>query len=220
MVRLSDNMANWSTLSVPRGAYISPSFFISNSLDKYIANIKEKLINIHNQRVEYYFRVSYNQNDWTDWKRMYTTSYDLLDEYTLAGLYIQFQITMVADSEAVKPYLQSFEMDLKPYSYVENVGDLPVKPKIWIRKKNGKGDIAIINFTTGQRVEFKELNNNEEVYIDCENEEIVSSNQVNGVYRYDSHNDEYLELIRGNNYITSEGDFDLDIRHKAILLQE
>lgn len=213
-------MANWSRLSVPRGIYISPPFFISNDLDKYIANIKETLINIHNQTVEYYFRVSYNQNDWTDWKRMYITSYDLLDEYILTGLYIQFQVVMISENESVKPYLQAFEMELKPYGFLENTGDFPIKPKLWIRKKNGKGDIAIINFTTGQRVEFKDLNNNEEIYIDCENEEIVSSNQVNGVYRYDSHNDEYLELARGSNYITSDGDFDLDIRHKAILLQE
>lgn len=213
-------MATWSTLSVPRGVYISPSFYISNNLDKYIANIRETLINVHNQTVEYYFRVSYNQVDWTDWKRMFTTSHDLLDEYTLSGLYIQFKVTMIAESEAVKPYLQKFEMDLKPYGYVENTGDLPIKPKVWIRKKNGKGKVVLINFTTGQRMEFKELNNNEEVYIDCENEEIVSSNQVAGVYRYDSHNDEYLELIRGSNYLTSEGDFDLDIRYKAKLLQE
>ncbi|MEQ6356555.1 hypothetical protein ABNX05_18185 [Lysinibacillus sp. M3] len=213
-------MVNWSRLGVPRGVYISPAFFVSNTLDKYIANIKETLINVHNQTVEYYYRVSYNQVEWTDWERLFTTSYDFLDNYTLAGLYIQLQIVMVADNEAVKPYLQKLEIDLKPYGFVENTGDLPIKPKIWIRKKNGKGNIAIINFTTGQRVEFKDLNNSEEIYVDCENEEIVSSNQVNGVYRYDSHNDEYLELVRGSNYITSEGDFDLDIRHKAILLQE
>lgn len=127
---------------------------------------------------------------------------------------------MIADSDAVKPYFQSLTMDLRPFSYIENTGDLPIQPKLWIRKTNGKGDIALINFTTGQRVEFKDLHNHEEVFIDCENEEIISSNQVIGIYRYDSHNDEYLELIRGSNYMTSEGDFDLDVRYKATLLQE
>lgn len=213
-------MATWSELFIPRGAYTSPSFSISNSLDKFMANIQETLINIHNQTVEYYFRVSYDETYWTDWERIYTTSYDFLDDYSLTGLYIQFQIVMVSENLLLRPYLQAFEMDLKPYGFVENTGDLPINPKIWIRKKNGAGDITIINFTTGQRVEFKDLNNNEEVYVDCENEEIVSSNQVYGVYRYDSHNDEFLKLAVGDNYLASEGDFDLDIRYKNILLQD
>ena len=213
-------MVKWSKLNAPRGSYISPSFCISNVLDKYIAEIEETVVNPHNQEIEYFFRISYNQIHWTDWKKVHLTSYDFLNEYDLLGMYIQFRVIMIADNELVKPYLRSLDISFKPYGYVENTGDLPVKPKIWIRKKNGKGDIAIINFTTGQRVEFKDLNNNEEVYVDCENEEIVSSNQYIGVYRYDSHNDEYLELVRGSNYLTFEGDFDLDIRHKAILLQE
>lgn len=213
-------MANWSTLGVPRGSYTSPPFFISNDLDRYVATISETLINTHNQEVSYSFRVSYNLLNWTDWKEFYTTSYDLLDEYGLKGLYIQIKISMVSDNEQKKPYLQSFNMELRPYANIDNTGDLAIKPKIWIRKKNGKGDISIINFTTGQVLELKDLNNNEEIYIDCDNEEIVSSNQHLGIYRYDSHNDEYLELIRGVNYITSIGDFDLDIRHKGILLQD
>ena len=213
-------MATWSRLSVPRGVYVSPSFYISNSLDKYIADIKETIVNPHNQVIQYFFRVSYDQHTWTDWKRLYTTSYDFLDDYSLTGLYVQFQVVIIADNHSVKPYLQSLDIALKPFYYVENVGDLPIKPKVWIRKRNGRGDITLINFTTGQRVEFKDINNGEEIYIDCENEEIVSSNQTLGVYRYDSHNDEYLELVRGDNYITSDGDFDLDIRYKGILLQE
>ena len=213
-------MVKWSKLNAPSGAYISPSFYISNALDKYVADIKETVVNPHNQKIEYFFRISYNQIHWTDWKKVHPTSYDFLDEHSLLGMYIQFRVIMIADSEPLKPYLRSLEVTFKPYGYVENVGDLPIKPKIWIRKKNGRGSIALINFTTGQRVEFKDLNNNEEIYVDCENEEIVSSNQHIGVYRYDSHNDEYLELVRGNNYLTFEGDFDFDIRHKAILLQE
>lgn len=213
-------MATWSTLAKPRGSYYTQSFLITNTLDRYLATIKETLINPFQQQVEYYFRVSYNQIDWTSWKRMYETSYDLLDDYALSGLYIQFKITMVAENDAKKPYLQELSLELRPFGYIENTGDLPVKPKIWIKKKNGSGTISLINHTTGQELVLENLNNNEEVYIDCENEEIVSSNQVNGVYRYDSHNDEFLEFIRGDNYISGIGDFDLDIRFKAVLLQE
>ncbi len=213
-------MATWSTMSAPRSVYISPSFYVSNKLERYVADIKETVINVHNQKIEYFFRTSYNQVDWSAWEKFYVTSSDFLNESTLSGLYVQFQISLSTTHLSLKPYLQSLEIDLKPYSFVENSGDLPIKPKLWIRKKNGKGNIALINHTTGQRVEFKNLNNNEEVYVDNENEEIVSSNQTFGVYRYDDHNDEYLELAIGDNYLTSEGDFDFDIRYKAILLQE
>lgn len=213
-------MTIWSSLDAPRGVYTSPSFYVSNNMEKYIADISETLDNSHGQTVEYYYRISYNQFDWKEWKRLHITSQDLFDEYVLAGLYVQFKIVMVASNALTKPYLKSLRMALKPFGYVENIGDLPIEPKIWIRKKNGKGKVALINFTTGQRMEFKELNNGEELYIDCENEEIVSSNQNIGVYRYDGHNDEYLTLARGHNHITSDGDFDFDIRYKAKLLQE
>ena len=213
-------MATWSTMSAPRAVYISPAFFVSNNLDRYVADIKETVVNAHNQKIEYFFRTSYNQLDWGAWKKFYVTSQDFLDESTLSGLYVQIQVVISTTHLNQKPYLQSLNIELKPYSHIENAGDMPIKPKLWIRKKNGKGNIALINHTTGQRVEFKNLNNSEEIYVDNENEEIVSSNQYLGVYRYDDHNDEYLELNRGSNYLTSEGDFDFDIRYKAILLQD
>ena len=213
-------MPTWSKLSAPRAIYISPSFYVSNDLDRYVADIKETTINIHGQKIEYFYRTSYNQLDWSKWEKFYTISHDFLNENTLSGLYVQFQVAITTSHLNLKPYLQSLSVDLKPYSYVGNTGDKEILPKIWIKKKNGKGDIVIINFTTGQRVEFKDIDNNEEIYVDCENEEIVSSNQHLGIYRYDNHNDEYLELARGDNYITSIGDFDFDIRYKAILLQE
>ena len=213
-------MVKWSTVTNPRGVFTSPIYSVTNNLDRYVATIKTDVTNIHNQTINYYFRVSYNTVDWTDWVRFYETSYDLLDDYKLKGLYFQYKIVMQSENDSVKPYLKSIDIKLEPFAHVENLGDMKTLPKLWIRKKNGKGAIALINHTTKQRIEFSELNNAEEIYIDCENEEIVSSNQHLGVYRYDSHNDEYLNLIRGENYLTSEGDFDLDIRHKAILLQE
>lgn len=213
-------MAKWSVVTNPRGVYTSPIHSIGNTLDKYVATINIDSQNIHNEKVEYYFRVSHDVIKWTEWERFYETSHDLLDNYKLNGLYFQYKIVMVSKQESTKPYVKAIKMDFEPFSSVENIGDLPVSPKIWIKKINGSGTVALINHTTGQRVELENLNNNEEVYIDCENEEIVSSNQEFGVYRYDSHNDEFLELIRGENYLTSEGDFDLDIRFRAKLLQE
>lgn len=214
-------MPNWSTISNPKGVYISPIYSVSNALDRYVTTINIGLQNPHDQQAMYYFRVSYDTKNWTEWKKFYDTSYDLLDEHKLSGLYFQYKVVLISESLAKAPFLQSFELIFKPFAFIDNVGDLETKPKIWIRKVNGKGNIKIINHTTGQEVEFTDLLSGEEVYVDCENEEIVSSHQDSlSIYRYDNHNDEFLELIRGDNYITSEGDFDLDIRYKGILLQE
>lgn len=213
-------MANWSSLGVPRGGYDSQSFYVSNNLDRYIATITDDISNPYNETLNYYFRVSYDQINWTEWKLISTSSSGFLDEFTLTGLYLQIRVSMIATNDSTKPYFRSLNFALSPFSYIDNTGDLPIKPKIWIRKKNGAGDIALINATTKQELKLKGLSNNEEVYIDCENEEIVSSNQSLGVYRYDSHNDEYLELVTSDNYLSSIGDFDLDIRYKEILLQE
>lgn len=213
-------MANWSSLGVPRGGYDSQSFYVSNSLDRYIATITDSINNPYNETLNYYFRVSYDQNNWTEWKIISTSSSGFLDEFNLTGLYLQIRVSMIATNDSTKPYFKSLSFALSPFSYIDNTGDLPIKPKIWIRKKNGAGDITLINATTKQELKLKGLSNNEEVYIDCENEEIVSSNQSLGVYRYDSHNDEYLELVTSDNYLSSIGDFDLDIRYKEILLQE
>ena len=213
-------MPNWSVTSQPKGVYISSIYNISNNLDRYLTTIKITLQNIHKQKVEFFFRISYDTYTWTEWEKFHEESYDLLNNHKLNGIYFQYKVVMVSQSEDKNPYLQSLNMDFKPFANIENIGDLPIKPKIWIKKVNGKGSIVLINHTTGQRIELKNLNNSEEVYIDCENEEIVSSNQNLGVYRYDSHNDEYLELIRGDNYLTSDGDFNLDVRYRGLLLQE
>lgn len=213
-------MANWSSLGIPRGGYTSESFYISNTLDRFIATITEDINNPYNENISYFFRTSYDLFTWGEWKQIYTVSTDFLDSYSLSGLYVQIRISMSSASDTTKPYLKSLNFSLRPYSYIDNSGDMPIKPKIWITKRNGSGDISLINTSTDQKLVLKGLSNNEQVYIDCENEEIVSSRQSLGVYRYDSHNDEYLELSTSDNYLTSVGDFDLDIRYKSILLQE
>lgn len=210
----------WKDLRVPRGRLITNPYSISNKLDRYIISIEEDVSITNKQRIEYYFQVSYDKNNWSEWVRIYSTSYDFLNEYKLEGLYIRFSIVFVSDGSTPPPKLYSLKMIFKPYSFINNEGSLNVSPKLWIRKRNGKGDIQMINHSTNQILELKNLSNGEEVYIDCENEEIVSSNQSLGVYRYDDHNDEFLELIKGENYITFSGDYDWDIRYKAKLLQE
>ena len=213
-------MPTWGSLGEPKGEYISPSFNVNNSLDNYMADIKRTVINAHNQKLDIYFRVSYDELTWTDWVILYDTSYDFLNGYPLANMFLQFKVAMSADEYAKRPFFQSLEIGMTPFLVINLVSDLSIKPKIWITKRNGAGTITLENTTTKEKLELKDLNNGETVYVDCENEEIVSSNQTLGVYRFDSHNDVFLSLARGENYLTSTGDFDLDIRYKGILLQE
>lgn len=213
-------MANWSDLIKPKGTYTSKSYSISSNLGKYILDFSTAIQNINEQKIEFFFSVSYDNLFWTDWEKFNESSYGLLNNYNLKGLNFRYKVNLESENEFKKPYIQNLKLVFHPFSFVDNDGDLDIKPKLWITKKNGQGDIKLINHTTGQVLELRNLNNSEEVYIDCENEEIVSSNLSNGVYRYGDHNDEFLTLQRGENYLTSEGDFNLDIRFKAKLLQE
>lgn len=100
------------------------------------------------------------------------------------------------------------------------MGDFNLKPKLWITKRNGNGSIEIINTVTNQKMQLQNLIDNEEVYIHCQKEEIVSNRQNLGVYRYDDHNDEFLDLVVGKNYIQANGDFDMHIRYQHQFIQQ
>lgn len=213
-------MTTWSSIIQPYGEYVSESFNISNSLDRYISLIDTVKINIHNQTLNFFYSTSYDDVYWTDWMPFREGNTDILDGYDLSDLRFRYKVIISSIDELQKPYLQSISFSLLPYKNIENVADMPTKPKIWIRKLNGKGDISLTNHMTNQTITIKNLQENEEIYIDNENEEIISSLQDLGVYRHDDHNDEWLELIRGDNYIKGTGDFDMDIRYQGILIQK
>lgn len=87
---------------------------------------------------------------------------------------------------------------------IENVGDKNIFPTIKFRKI-GKGDISIINNSNkGIETKITNLVDNEEIEIDGENEEIVTS--LKGGYRYNDFNYNFLELVRGKNHLKIIGD--------------
>lgn len=102
---------------------------------------------------------------------------------------------------------------------IYNDGDRFVKPELVITKKESQGLVVIKNETTGQRLEINNLGVDEEVYINCETEEIVSSLESNGVYRFDDHNDIWLELsnIEGN-VLSISGGCDVKLEFRAVYL--
>lgn len=108
-------------------------------------------------------------------------------------------------------------------TYIYNTGCVDTKPKMWIKKVSGAGNVTIKNLTTGQIVKLDNLQNNEEVFVDFENEEIVSSLEIVAVYRHDDHNGEWLNLVsnwNGENKIELTGDFNVNFEYELKYLME
>lgn len=101
-----------------------------------------------------------------------------------------------------------------------NDGDMEVGIKLWITKKIGDGEIKITNTSNNKSLIVKNLQENEQLFIDCENEEIVSDLQYLGVYRYDDHNNIWISLIEGENILEFIGDFDLEIEYELKYLTD
>lgn len=105
-----------------------------------------------------------------------------------------------------------------------NEGDLPTKPKLWITKRTGAGDVSIkiTDNESGntQTLTIKGLQNNEKVFIDCENEEIISDLQYLNIYRYDDHNGIWLELVEGESTLEFVGNFDIELEYEMAYLAE
>lgn len=92
--------------------------------------------------------------------------------------------------------IQNKEM---PTIVLGNKGHFPIYPKVWIEKIDD-GDLTIINRTNNGNVfEFKNIDVGERLFIDCKNE-IIETNK-NKTYRYDDFNDNYLELLYGENVL-------------------
>ena len=103
---------------------------------------------------------------------------------------------------------------------VLNSGDMIIKPKIWITKTVTDGDLSIENENTGQTMTISNLQVNEQVYLNGENEEIVSSLEILNVYRHNDHNDVWLDLEVGDNSLILTGDFILEIEYQLIYLAD
>lgn len=86
-----------------------------------------------------------------------------------------------------------------PTITIGNKGHFSTYPEIWIEKV-ADGDIVIYNKTNNnEKFEFKNIDLGEKVYIDCE-KEIINSDKEK-TYRYDDFNDNYLEIIYGENIL-------------------
>jgi hypothetical protein len=211
-------MTTWADLYTMKGTYISPVFDIKSNFETYSDKIFY-YYETNDGTVDIYVRISYDGSTWTDWVNVNNQAYGELfrDEfYNLEYCKFQYKVEMV-NNGGQSPVFKEFSITLMGSYIIWNSGDVVCKPEIWITKRNGSGTVKLTNETNGQVLILENLNNNEEVYIDCENEDIVSSLPM--TYRYNNHNNVFLELEVGENLLTGEGDFDLVMRYEFKTLQ-
>lgn len=114
--------------------------------------------------------------------------------------------------------------DTKKLSQIQNVdppiiklgnrGHFSIYPEIWIEKID-EGDLYIYNKTNGNsEFRFKNIDIGEKLFVDCKNE-IINTDKER-TYRYDDFNDNYLELIYGENVLALSSNMKIRFRYRYI----
>ena len=132
----------------------------------------------------------------------------------------EFQSTEEYEGEEPASILIGDLIGAPPYGFylpLENTGDLPIYFEIMIQKKDEVGEVSITNVTDNNK-EFKieNLVVDEEIYVDFENENIITDLAL--TYRYDDWNGVALQLLPGVNEFTVQGKCHLRIRFQPILV--
>lgn len=213
-------MKTWLQIYQSQAIYESDVIDISSDFDYYIDELNLQYEE-NDGFIDVEIRLSYDGGfTWTNWVNVKSDYYhDLfyIDGIRLNFTKMQYRVIMNISGNGVSPVFKSFDIKLYGSFKIFNTGDLPHLPEIWIKKINGSGDVHLINETTGQEVVFKNLNNNETVYVDCYNKDILTDLPL--TYRYDNHNGQFLKLEVGENVISGYGDFEFVIRNEFIVLQ-
>lgn len=215
-------MLTWGEILKPYGNYVSRIFDISTGYTTLWANTKldNTLEDRNDPRLRYEYRYSDDKQTWSEWFPLLEGEANLFAGQDTKTLYFQYQVHFYSKVNEDNAKHKGIEIVFYPFEMVYNVGDLSAYPKLWFRKVNGDGDIALLNTTNEQVLRLKGLKNNEEVFIDTYDQIIKSSLEPLGVYRYDNHNNVWLTFDAGENILDSKGEFDLDIRYYSPVLQD
>lgn len=105
------------------------------------------------------------------------------------------------------------EMDF-PIIKIGNKGHFSTFPQIWIEKIS-EGNIVIYNKSDGnKKFEFENIDVGEKLFIDCKNEIIKTSKD--NTFRYDDFNEEYLELVYGENILAVSNNMKIRFKYRYI----
>lgn len=209
----------WIDLYNVTAIYESDVISITSDFDSFIQNIESQFED-NDGLVTIEVRRSFDNGlTWSEYKNPFEYTYYYDGGFPLKTVKFQYRVTFDLSMKlgGVSPKFKFFKLEMIGTYQIVNYGDVICKPELWIKKVNGSGDIKLINETNGQSLELKDLNNGETVYIDCENEDIVTDLPLK--YRYNDHNGVFIELEIGENYLAGEGDFELDMRLQFKTLQ-
>lgn len=105
-----------------------------------------------------------------------------------------------------------------------NDGDVSIRPQLKLTKRNGDGNIKIKNERNGQEMIFTNIYNNEVLYVNGENEQIVSSlENISNRFIIEQHNNVWLDFdfnFFEENIFTFEGDFDCEFNFEYKYLNQ
>lgn len=135
---------------------------------------------------------------------------------TQSSMHGYLEVSLRCDSAyAYSPIFQDEYECLNEETAIEfiNHGDCDLLPEIWIYKVDN-GDITIKNNSHADISDFiiTELLNDEVLYVNSENQQILTS--IEDMYRYDKHNGNYLRLKRGINNLTILGKCKVTVRYQ------
>lgn len=115
--------------------------------------------------------------------------------------------------EIITPIYNTFEDNIDLLKIV-NRGHYTILPEIWIEKV-ADGDLVLNNLTnSNQEMRFQNIDIGEVLHIKCQTEIIKTSKE--DTFRYEDFNDEYLEIIYGENRIKPSKNMKIRFRYQHI----
>lgn len=201
----------WKDLVLSYGVYESPTFYTGIPKKYWLLSIEKDSV-LNGGKINMDYSVSYDNLNWSEWKTLYETDAYILENIVEQELYFKFRVTILISPDNVSPTLKSVSISFRELHRVDNIGDMVCKPKLWITKKNGDGNIALYNIESRQALTLKNLKDGEQIFVDCKEEDIITSLPL--TYRFDDHNDVFIEFLKGENYLYGTGNFELDIKYQ------
>lgn len=208
-------MATWLSLSNLKGISTSPPLMIPVETDGSITRIAWDADVPNHTQVIIQTKISFDQGrNWTEWRTCTNRgSIPDLDPTTkLNQIQLMYRLLMQSAGYSATPKLKQLSLYVEPVIIVNNKGDLPLKPELWITKQ-GHGSITIHNLSLKQSdFTMRDLTDQETVYINNDTQLIESSLPV--TYRYTNFNDQYLDLPAGINMLRVNGNARLQFRYE------
>ncbi|WP_431785772.1 hypothetical protein [Paenibacillus lactis] len=208
-------MANWLQECNLKGLSTSPPLPIPLQCDGALTTVSWNASAPSGSNIILQTRVSFDQGRyWGEWRTCTNggTIPDLDVTTQIDNILIMYRVLIESSDYSIVPSFSSITFAFEPVITIDNKGDTPLKPELWITK-TGNGDIRIINLTQKQEeFVFKDLIDQETVYINNDTEDIETS--LVATYRYKNFNDNYMSLPIGLNILRVKGTGNLQFRYE------